>query len=948
VRGSWDNVSEGGEMSWDASRRCYYYAVKIGPSGSESFQILVDDVWHQCIYPESEDSHYLDSSLCGPDSLGRGVCWRLEDCSSSTFEIRLRVDAQGNPTDLDWIKTEDGQARPTLSTTASSQLGDVAALDEVNSQGTPKSSEQSSRSDFGISKEYDCDSDGECHALCRQCGLPLPEQAYRGSKDDHRLLHAECMAMTMLDQLTRQDEERKRADRHCKSEKRKEYGIGWDAEKMVPSSTPILKKLGVEAAEDASKHFGLSFDEQASTVQAVPVESAAEAVNFAYLAQALRVRVREGREPMFSLDPLEGCENMKREARLQKKRFEPSWLAGTSLGEVLFQADYLLKELSMGEYEQPVLGMRSAHDRITEDNDVEWNAREWFAVKEARVELSDSKTLLPVVKMAVEAREQVRINGGLEDAPITRPDHPLVQYAEEFTANFDLIAERKSAIFHLREAAKATVLAKFLLDSKVKLEAKWFELSDEELRPCCPTAPQTWNERCFSTVSLDANGRLEQEEVTPKIRGVYGGVDLGLPVMPIAPGARPPPGPPPRAAGVRASGVRALRHKGVRLPAARFEGAPMAPVQAMRLAGLGFEGAPQGVDFNLDQFNLSELSGKEQQEAFDMGSISLSELSKRVFQAGLSDRTIKTAPWHTEYAYVQTLQGLINKEESLKDLREDLFLSPSFNPDEPGELFPTNWTATLKISHAQRGRAECLRRVELEAPQLVELQSNLHSHEPWFDEVAQDGTRFKIYTVDGNQVRTVQEVGEEEFIGCVLCSGPSNGQVKTEDDCTVKRVTLFVEHADSTRQSDTSRQYFVLLETQEGTTVLTDKLANGLTTWTSNPTEFQRRATRAKVLRSEELTSKLTLKDIRKVKVAASASAPASQSRRRRYAEAVLRKALGQADNLNLKAPASAGAVAAAGQGSRPRSVASAAVSKPLIKTYVPAPRLGGAAARPH
>lgn len=33
-----------------------------------------------------------------------------------------------------------------------------------------------------------------------------------------------------------------------------------------------------------------------------------------------------------------------------EKRFSPSWLAGTSVGELMFQADYYLKELAMGEH----------------------------------------------------------------------------------------------------------------------------------------------------------------------------------------------------------------------------------------------------------------------------------------------------------------------------------------------------------------------------------------------------------------------------------------------------------------------------------------------------------------------------------------------------------------------------------------------------------------------
>ena len=54
-----------------------------------------------------------------------------------------------------------------------------------------------------------------------------------------------------------------------------------------------------------------------------------------------------------------------------------------------------------------------------------------------------------------EAREQVLTKNGLEDAPVTLPHHPLKKFAEAFTRNFDLIAERKSVIFHLRELAKA-------------------------------------------------------------------------------------------------------------------------------------------------------------------------------------------------------------------------------------------------------------------------------------------------------------------------------------------------------------------------------------------------------------------------------------------------------------------------------------------------------------
>merc|ERR550532_964349 len=105
-----------------------------------------------------------------------------------------------------------------------------------------------------------------------------------------------------------------------------------------------------------------------------------------------------------------------------------------------------------------------------EDDSHAWNAREWFTVTKAEVYKSSDNVLIPHVEMSVEAREQIEGPNGLEDAKSTRPDHPMVKYAEDFTRNFDLIAERKSVVYHLRELAKASVLAKFLLDTQVTLD----------------------------------------------------------------------------------------------------------------------------------------------------------------------------------------------------------------------------------------------------------------------------------------------------------------------------------------------------------------------------------------------------------------------------------------------------------------------------------------------
>merc|ERR1719188_1007984 len=102
---------------------------------------------------------------------------------------------------------------------------------------------------------------------------------------------------------------------------------------------------------------------------------------------------------------------------------------------------------------------------------------------------------MPLVEMGVEAREQVKGDDGvLHDAKATRADHPLVKYAELFTKNFDLIAERRSCIHHLREAGKAVVLARYLIEAEIVLEEAWFspELVPSQ-RAAFPRVPQLWN-----------------------------------------------------------------------------------------------------------------------------------------------------------------------------------------------------------------------------------------------------------------------------------------------------------------------------------------------------------------------------------------------------------------------------------------------------------------------
>lgn len=666
----------------------------------------------------------------------------------------------------------------------------------------------------------------------------------------------------------------------------------------------------------------------------------------AYLSLALQVRLREDREPMFSLDPLSSMDDVAavvgpeaHEAWMQVKRFEPAWLAGTSIGEVMFQADYHLKELSMGECEQPVLGMKSAADLIDgNQNDEEWNAREWFVVREAAVHLTDSNVLVPKVQMGVEAREQVRGPDGLEDAKIQKPGHPLVKYAQEFSDKFDLIAERKSVIYHLRELAKATTLAKFLLDAKVLAEEPWFRLGDKELAPCIMRVPQLWNERCCSMVQVQDGRLVDEAHHKPTFRGVYGGVNMALdqfrvgqPLATSAPAARPPP------AGVRAAGVRALRHPGVRLPTSRLGRAPTAPVQAMRLAGLGFEGMPQGVDLNLDAFNLSDAVAAEQESgklggwteaigpsgkictelfwsSLEDHSDEEARLLNAVFNPHLSDRRDDGdlfVPPDSSLPYIRKLQKLVAKEEQVKSDRIEHFRSVDFDSNSPGSLFPASWALQIGLAPKEGSRAPALQSrlsplPEFRAQQKA-LMPALCALRPAFDKRTEDGLRFRIYTAGNLEIRTLQEhdspeVVAEAFSTAGQAQPVSSGSLSDYDG--VCKAVMYVEYdPDSPPEAQPGiqpppRHYFVVLETHSGGSVLTEKFASGRVAWEENARDLKCRTSLAKVVRTEEFASGPSIKDMKVHKASCFSEAGASASKRKRYAKGVFRRLLRRAEDV--------------------------------------------------
>jgi len=802
-------------------------------------------------------------------------------------------------------------------------------------------------------KEFEVDSDGEEVQLCSQCGLPMGESAYRPEEKAYKLVHPECMAQIVLEDAQKQDEKNTAEQRQKKLDSRLEYQIGWRPE-SVPSCGPVAAKLGCSPAPKGL--CCLVYDEASRSVRIASTLEPAAAVNLEYLMLALKVRRTACREPLFSLDPVDP---QKLETTPQRKRYEPAWLAGTSVGDIMFQADYFLKELALGEYTMPIVGMMSVFDwsEMTDANKT-WAGREWFVVKKAEIRLAEDKTLVPHVKMGVEAREQVVTSKGLEDKPITSKHHPLTRFAEAFTRHFDLIAERKSVIFHLRELAKASVMAKFLVDSKISLDARWFDLAEDMVQSATPEAfseiPQLWNMRGNSRIQLQG-GKIRdmQTGLQSNLHAIYGGVEFGLDRFQLAqrtalPGAALPsvmPGAPLPGAALAQPGRFDIT--GLQLGPS---GRPMFMPQRFQLTQ---RDQPQGVDLALDKFDLSaperfanslpacsarfdSMEGrvtlgkaflkKLQEDSYENLKAEDAKLLQRVFNPVMADRISEGdsfIPPDPNLDYVQKLRHLIQEEESLTKQRKARFSDKNFTVGMAGAEFPRSWTSRFQILR-EGGKAQVIARPGLTTLKVDEifmrtlLEDILPTAAPEFAQTTEDGTIFRIYKIGRLEVRTTQaaQASTQEVLSVFSLRPPclegARGRLqKVSPEEKFVKGRLYVEAIDGEHRECEKQlhlcHFYVVLETASNV-IVTEKLADGSTTWVLNPSQIEDRNSLAKLMMAVDIRmEKATVGNLQVTQESNNikSAARATASDRKRYAKDIF--ALVSPRNLNLSSRRFAG-----------------------------------------
>lgn len=351
-------------------------------------------------------------------------------------------------------------------------------------------------------------------------------------------------------QTVQRREEMTSAKSVAREERKKEedaqtYRLFWRPS-LVPTARQALIDLGVDQGVLARPVGGSSSDlvcicvpPRSSTSPLAPAGTVCiagvnqkhhgAAVSLPYLACALRVLRDCRREPQFSLDPKDPLDLS---GPLLVKRFNPPWLAGTVVGEVLFQADYALKQLCFGDKRLP--GIPSAFD--SDDSgcaDEPRAARQWFTVRSAGVTVSSDGVLVPFVSMGVEARRLTTGPDGYTDAPYTDPDDPWARQAAAVTARFGEVVAQLPVAKELLEVARATVLAVYLL-------GRGYRCDDGALQryrpPRVPEGnaysleiPTLVKDRSISSVTTVEQGGGSELFVSRMSRSMRGGVDLSVP-----------------------------------------------------------------------------------------------------------------------------------------------------------------------------------------------------------------------------------------------------------------------------------------------------------------------------------------------------------------------------------------------------------------------------------
>mmetsp|Transcript_121925 Transcript_121925/g.224704 ORF Transcript_121925/g.224704 Transcript_121925/m.224704 type:complete len:559 (-) Transcript_121925:128-1804(-) len=436
--------------------------------------------------------------------------------------------------------------------------------------------------------------------------------------------------------------------------------------------------------------------------------------------------------------------------------------------------------------------------------------------------------------------------------------------------------------------------------------------------------PQLWNQQVYSQIHVKDGAIVDGDKgIGSSMRGIYGGIRFGLDrftfgTMPGATMAKPAqvgaysrlkpspavmPGPPSTRPTAGLSPAPPFMAMGLSAGTAAMSraGAAYEPITTMMTRAT--QPKPQGVDLNLDSFNLSELkhashempegSWEGEFQSLDycanMGcdfwaildhgkglSKGHQNLLEAIFNPHLSDRRAegdRFVPPNPSPEYMQKLRKLVKNEELLQQKRRDHFCSKAFATGDPSDLFPTSWTSTFAMSNgevpvkvSERHAPERLlqHRLDYEA-EAHTLKDSLKSIVPAFDKSTEVATRYRIYRLGSVEVRTVQEqLFDEEVVAVFSVRTQKQASVVGKKHELVDELQKVAKATEYVQAAGASCTYFVVLDTESGQSILTEMFEDGRAAWEESPEGLEDRISLAKVLRATDCSEKgNTVRDLK-------------------------------------------------------------------------------------
>jgi hypothetical protein len=286
------------------------------------------------------------------------------------------------------------------------------------------------------------------------------------------------------------------------------------------------------------------------------------------------------------------------------------------------------------------------------------------------------------------------------------------------------------------------------------------------------------------------------------------------------------------------------------------------------------------------------------------------------------------APPDATHDYVVKLRALVKEEEQVRMKRKDQFFSKTFMMTHPGTLYPASWSSGFQAS-----RSCVMVRESTERPQCalnsrpeykgeaaaVLLQVMKKGSAPVFDKSTEEGLQFRIYQMGTLEVRTTQMPGCEEIVGAVFSvrtprsKGGRKGAIIEETE-KITKATEYVESAGvssvcSDLKPSATCRYYLVMETENGHTIVTERLPNGRATWEEDPDDVEDRSSLAKALRAKPASAALTVRDMKSYHTAMTSKTSSNEvtsSVCKRYARNMFSRAVATPGNQATQMPAQA------------------------------------------